>query len=140
MWLFDGISALLLKMHHALASLLYTTVLSRHRKPDMEHLREHVDIWDKDYGVILNEGLCCAFLSLLTLLSDSGLCCCTEAGAMSVLYFYTLATHSRVNVSQGWDLCGLSWKFKISCQSTEATSLPRLRCALTLVLVAPLLN
>lgn len=53
-------------------------------------LREHVDIWDKDYGVIINECLCCVSLSLLTLLSDLGLCRRTEPDPMSARSFYAL--------------------------------------------------
>lgn len=65
-------------------------MLSQYGYSDAECLREHVDIWDKDYGVIINEGLCCVSLSLLNLLSDWGLCCRTEPCPMSVLSFYTL--------------------------------------------------
>lgn len=77
-------------MRHVLLSLFYTTELSQYGLRDMECLREHVDIWDKDYGVIIKECLCCVSLSLLTLLSDWGLYCRTEPGPMSVLCFYTL--------------------------------------------------
>lgn len=83
---------------------------------------KHVDIWDKDYGVIINECLCCVSLSLLTLLSDWGLYCSRAAVCAFLLHF---TTHGRVEARGGWDPCGLSQKFEICCQSTEA-SLPQL--------------
>ena len=139
MWLFDGVSALLLKTLHVLASPFHTTVLSQYGESDTERLREHVDIWDKDYGVIMNECLCCVSLSLLTLLSDWGMCCRTEPGPMSVLYFYTLelvAESSRL----GSMWITVSREFKTCCQSAEASSLPWLQCVLTRALRVPLLN
>lgn len=90
MWLFDDISTSLQKTHRVLASAFYTAVLSQFRGWTWKRLREDVDIWYKDYGVIINECLCCVSLSLLTLLSDWGLCCRTEPGPISVLHFYTL--------------------------------------------------
>lgn len=103
---------------NATHSLFYTTVLSRDVQRDIQRLREHVDIWDKDYRVIIKECLCCVSLSLLTLLSDRCLCCRTELGPVLMLSFYTLQTHSRVEASQGLDPPGLSGK--VSCQSSEA--------------------
>lgn len=138
MWLFDGISASLQKIKcHVLASPFYTTVLSWYGESYMERLREHVDIWDKDYGVIINECLCCVSLSLLTLLSDWGLVLQDRAGPHVCALLLHLTTRSGVKPG---DPCGLSQKFKIRCQSTKAFSLPQLQCALTLALIVTFLN
>lgn len=46
-----------LKMCHVFFFFL-TTVLSHYGQSDMERLREYVDIWDKDYRVIINVPCC----------------------------------------------------------------------------------
>lgn len=79
-------------MHHFCAPAFHGAVLSQHGHSDMECLGEHVDVWDKDYGVIINECLCCVSLSLLTLLSDRGSCSRTE---LFLLHFKKLAAESK---------------------------------------------
>lgn len=66
----------------------------------MECVREHVDIWDKDYGVIIKECLGC--VSLLTLLSDWVLYSRTEPGPLSVLCFYTLQLIADLKQVKAW--------------------------------------
>lgn len=86
----------------------------------MERLREYVDIWDKDYRVIINvppgRRCCCCWLCLQVPALVGGL----SLGRMSALCYDTCnATRSQPDTSHGWDARGLWWRFEIVSPSHQ---------------------